>query len=115
MEKASTKATRTNQCANISFCTSNLEGVCSCPDGMYVDFESASCKTLKIKGEPCSSTVECNKTNILSCVGGHCNCNPQIATENKETFDINFVLGDKIIILRGDCVAKVCNKNSFSL
>ncbi|XP_035713528.1 multiple epidermal growth factor-like domains protein 6 [Folsomia candida] len=84
-------------------------GTCVCPTGMTLDYDAASCRFARI-GENCSSSVECDQSQRLTCGGsGSCVCDPDKTVRNGGRFSVrNYQMrGSNFDVGLGLCLSKV--------
>lgn len=100
------------KCHNGSSC-SDSAGVCTCPLGQYIDYQNGSCAPVKKLSSGCKKSEECDSTLMLTCVGGKCVCDPDIAFLNIKTFSItksnpySHYGSDSFNVPTGICLKKV--------
>ncbi len=70
------------QCSNGSSCGDGENGICGCPHGQYINYDTSTCVLVKEIDSFCSRNEECNATRSLLCINGNCSCDPDVSIRN---------------------------------
>jgi hypothetical protein len=95
------------QCSNGSSCGDGEDGICGCPHGQYIDYDTATCVLVKEIDSFCSRNDECNATRSLICIVGNCSCDPDVSIRNPVPISLS-KRGDRdYVISTKECLHKV--------